>query len=115
MTMEFKLSAQVPDLTVLLIGIRYENQTSDKIWTYALLKAGGLWYATGTGRVPQAAGGPAVERWLAAEGRIVEWVRAISPHDSVVLYERPTEPVSGVRVVPVEVRAERLGREPGLG
>lgn len=107
MTMEFKLGAQVPDPTVLLVGIRYENQISNKIWTYALLKAGGLWYATGTGRVPQAAGWPAVERWLAAEGRIVEWVRIL--RDPAVLYERAPEPVPGVRVVPVEAR------EPGLG
>lgn len=96
MTVEFKLSAEVADLTVLLVGVRYENQTSEKIWTYALLKAGGLWYATGTGRVPQAAGWPAVERWLAAEGRIVEWVRVL--RDAVVLYERAPEPVPGVRV-----------------
>lgn len=72
----FKLKdSQVPDGTVLLMGIRYEGQTTDKVWTYALLKAGGMWYVTGGPRNPQAAGWGAVNRWLERDGRIVLWVR----------------------------------------
>jgi len=88
--MEFKLNnALVADQTVLLVGIRYEMQTSDKVFTYALLKAAGLWYATGTGKEPQGAGWTAVERWLVAEGRIVEWVRVLA--DARPLYDRTVE------------------------
>ena len=73
----FKLNdPQVPDGTVLLMGIQYEGQTSDKVWTYALLKAGGLWYITGNGKAPVAAGWGAVNRWLERDGRVVLWVRA---------------------------------------
>lgn len=67
--------AKVPDGTVLLMGIRYEGQTTDKVWTYGLLKAGGLWYVTGGARAPQAAGWGAVNRWLERDGRIVLWVK----------------------------------------
>lgn len=73
------MTGDVPDRTVLLIGIRYEGQTSDKVWEYAWLKAGGLWYGTGNGRVPTAAGWGAVERWLAADGRRVLYVDHLSP------------------------------------
>jgi hypothetical protein len=83
----FKLDdAKVPNGTVLLMGIRYDSQPEDdpdaqrgrtnpKVYTYALLKSGGLWYVTGTGKVPQAAGWGAVNRWLERDGRVVEWVR----------------------------------------
>lgn len=72
----FKLNdAQVSNGTVLLMGIRYEGQTSEKVWTYALLKAGGSWYVTGNGKVPVAAGWGAINRWLERDGRIVLWVR----------------------------------------
>jgi len=72
----FKIdNAMVPDGTVLLMGIRYEAQTSDKVWTYALLKAGGLWYVSGSG-APTAAGWTAINRWLERDGRIVLWVKA---------------------------------------
>ena len=67
--------AQVPDGAGRLMGIQYEGQTSDKVWTYALLKAGGLWYMTGSGSAPQAAGWGAVNRWLERDGRVVLWVR----------------------------------------
>ena len=81
---EFKLtSAKVPNGTVLLFGVRYEGQTSEKVWTYAMLKAGGLWYVTGNGRVPVAAGWPAIERWLAKDGRVVEWVKAATGWDDL--------------------------------
>ena len=87
MTVKFTLnSAQVPDGTVLLFGIRYaadpEGVTrmssgasaSAKVYTYAMLKAGGFWYVTGGGRTPQVAGWGAVERWLERDGREVVWV-----------------------------------------
>lgn len=73
--MRFTMNRQAPNGTVLLMGVRYEGQTSDKVWTYAWLKAGGLWYGTGNGRVPTAAGWEAVNRWLERDNRKVEWVR----------------------------------------
>lgn len=87
---EFKLkSATVPNGTVLMFGIRYDRPAEDdldatrgmaqpKVYTFAMLKAGGLWYVTGTGRVPQAAGWPAIERWLAKDGKVVEWVKVVT-------------------------------------
>jgi hypothetical protein len=57
------------------MGIQYESQTSDKVWTYALLKAGGVWYVTGNGKAPVAAGWGAINRWLERDGRIVLWVK----------------------------------------
>lgn len=73
----FKMNdASVPDGTVLLMGVKYESQTTDKVWTYALLKAGGLWYVTGNGKAPVAAGWGAVNRWLERDGRVVLWVKA---------------------------------------
>lgn len=89
MPTKFKLtSAKVPNGTVLQVGITYPGLTEDadaargrtmpKVWTYALLKAGGLWYVTGSGRVPQAAGWPAIERWLEKDNREVVWVKVAS-------------------------------------
>lgn len=83
MTVKFKLdSRKVPNGTVLVFGIRYEREpegdtrgrTNPTVYTYAMLKAGGLWYVTGTGKVPVAAGWGAIERWLERDGRVVEWV-----------------------------------------
>lgn len=84
----FKLdNTKVPNGTVILMGIRYEGSSdrtdldttrgrqTPKVFTYALLKAGGLWYATGGPKAPQAAGWGAVNRWLERDGRIVEWVK----------------------------------------
>lgn len=69
----FKLdNAKVPNGTVLMMGIRYETST---VYTYALIKAGGLWYVTGSGKVPVAAGWGAVNRWLERDGRVVVWVK----------------------------------------
>lgn len=72
-------TARVPEGTVLLIGAQYRNsetgQLYPKIWTYAALKAGGRWYLTGTGKVPQDAGWGAVKRWLASHGREVVWIK----------------------------------------
>lgn len=84
----FKLdNTKVPNGTVILMGIRYEGmgqtdldttrgRQTPKVYTYALLKSGGLWYVTGSGKVPTAAGWGAVNRWLERDGRTVEWVKA---------------------------------------
>lgn len=78
-------SSQVPNGSVILLGIRYDSRQDDpdaqrgranpKVFTYAALKTGGLWYLTGSGKVPTAAGWQAVLRWLAKEGRTVVWAR----------------------------------------
>lgn len=80
-------NSKVPNGTVILMGIRYDRAPDDdldasrgrsnpKVYTYALLKSGGLWYVTGSGKVPVAAGWGAVNRWLERDGRVVEWVKA---------------------------------------
>jgi hypothetical protein len=66
---------EAEDGTHLEIGLRYG--THPKVWTFAALKAGGYWYLTGTGRVPQAAGWGAVARWASADGRSVVFVRRL--------------------------------------
>lgn len=77
-------SRQVPDGTILLFGIRYEPHpgsplpANTKIYTYAMIMAGGFWYVTGGGKTPQAAGWGAIERWLERDGRVVEWVRHVT-------------------------------------
>lgn len=85
MTVKFKLDSRtVPEGTVLLFGVRYQGEEyqdradSEKIYTYAMIKAGGYWYVTGGGRTPQAAGWGAIERWLARDGRVVEWVKHVT-------------------------------------
>lgn len=78
--MQFKLDdTKVPDKTVLMVALDYEGQTTDKVWTYVLLKAGGRWYSTGNGRTLQDAGWGAVAKWLASDGRRVLWVRHMKP------------------------------------
>lgn len=88
--MIFKLnSAEVADGTVLLIGARYRDGDGwlrPKVWTYAALKAGGRWWLTGTGRVPQDAGWGAVQRWLADNRREVVWVKVATRLET--LWER---------------------------
>lgn len=88
MDVTFKLdSRKVPNGTVLVFGIRYERtddepggdtrgRTNPTVYTYAMLKAGGVWYVTGSGKVPQAAGWGAIERWLERDGRVVVSVQA---------------------------------------
>ena len=82
-------NAKVPNGTVLLFGITFpgmgqtdldttRGRRTPKVFTYAMLKAGGLWYVTGTGKVPQAAGWGAVMNWLARDNREVVWVKAAS-------------------------------------
>lgn len=95
--MKFTMNAQVPDGTVLLMGIRYDGQTSDKVFTYAWLKAGGLWYSTGNARVPTAAGWGAVQRWLDADvGREVLWVRLVT--DTKQIYPVPAQSSDGAEL-----------------
>lgn len=79
-----------PNGAVLVFGISYagmgpsegndanRGSAEPKIYTYAMIKAGGLWYVTGSGRVPIAAGWGAVERWLERDGRTVEWVETVT-------------------------------------
>lgn len=82
--MRFTLDdTQVPDGTILILGIRYVDPdngqpVTSKVWTYVALKAGGRWYLTGSGRVPQDAGWGAVARWLDDPTREVVWVRAVT-------------------------------------
>ena len=87
--MKFKLdSKKIPNGTILVIGISYpglredpdatRGLTAPKVFTYVALKMGGLWYFSGSGRVPQAAGWEAVERWLDKDNRTVEWVDAVT-------------------------------------
>jgi hypothetical protein len=87
MSVTFKLDSRaVPEGTILLFGIRYVRAelttaglpADNEVYTYAMLKAGGLWYVTGGGRTPQAAGWGAIERWLERDGRVVEWVRHVT-------------------------------------
>lgn len=90
MSVKFKLDSRaIPDGTILLFGICYigadpdgyqrpADKTKSKVYTYAMLKAGGFWYVTGGGKTPQAAGWGAVERWLERDGRVVEWVRHVT-------------------------------------
>lgn len=95
MPVKFTLdNARIPSGTVLMMGVRFEDRDEPdpdatrgmrppKVYTYALLKAGALWYVTGSGKVPQAAGWGAVERWLAKDGKVVEWVRVAAVWTSV--------------------------------
>lgn len=78
---------KIPNGAVLLMGISYDNanpagdtrgRTSPKVFTYVLLKAGGLWYVSGTGKAPQAAAWTAVERWLDRDNRVLEWIEAVT-------------------------------------
>jgi hypothetical protein len=97
----FKLTRKFPNGTVLVLGIRYDRQEDaqdtrgmapPKVFTYAALKTGGLWYLTGSGQVPTAAGWPAVERWLEKHGRVVEWVRVAGSWDAVYPADLPEVP-----------------------
>jgi hypothetical protein len=81
MTVEFKLDdRQVPDGTVFLVGVAFDR-IPDKTWTYSLIKAGGRWYTSGTGKSPQDAGWGAVNRWLNREGTQVVYIDAVTGRD----------------------------------
>lgn len=60
--MEVSEIGKVPNGSVLLMVIEYPG--ANRPFTYAAIKTGGLWYLTGSGQVPTAAGWGAVERWL---------------------------------------------------
>jgi len=93
--MPFKISSpDYPNGTVLLLGITYpgltepfgdatRGRTQPKVFTYVLLKAGNLWYATGGPKAPQAAGWGAVERWLSREDRTVVWASVVTQTDRI--------------------------------
>lgn len=73
----------MPDGVILVFHIRYENQAernpeAAQIYTYVLSKAGGLWYTSGAGQVPQAAGWGAVEKWLERDGRDLVRVEVVT-------------------------------------
>lgn len=111
----FKLgNLSIPNGTILTMGIRYagadeddldatRGRTNPKVYTYAMVKAGGLWYVTGSGKVPTAAGWGAIERWLAKDGRVVEWVRVVT--ETAPLYPAPgaPEPARIVAVLAAQV------------
>ncbi len=67
---------EAEDGTHLEIGLRYGDHP--KVWTFAAIKAGGYWYLTGTGRVPQAAGWGAVARSASGERRSEQFVRRLA-------------------------------------
>lgn len=87
----------VPNGTVWTVGIRYNwasrqpgddpdatrGRTNPRVFAYVMFKAGGLWYVTGTGKVPVAAGWGAVMRWLGKDGREVVWVKAANGWEDV--------------------------------
>lgn len=102
----------IPNGTILVLGIRYEGagpsadtrgRTSPKIYTYTLTKAGGLWYTTGIGQVPQAASWTAVQRWLAKDGRAVEWVQVVTETAQVYPSPAAPEPARIVAVLAAQV------------
>lgn len=68
-----------PEGTVLLLGVQYAGMSPKKVFTYAMLLAGEQWYLTGgTGKVPTAASGPAVLRWLQRDGRELVSVQVVT-------------------------------------
>jgi hypothetical protein len=90
-TTPFRVTGQEPDATILILGITYPGMNNGKVFSYVFVKAGGYWYGTGTGKVPQAAGWGAVERWLADPSRTLVSV-------SVVTETAPVWPTPGVPV-----------------
>jgi hypothetical protein len=109
----------LPNGTVLFLGISYEGartadargRTEPKVYTYAALKQAGVWYFSGSGRVPQAAGWGAVEKWLEREGRKLEWVKIVSELTDVYPVPLPTSPVAelGYDVASAEAKQGRRG------
>ena len=93
MTVNLPHPKTMPNCSILLLGISYPGLVEDKdktrgrempkVFTYALLKAGGVWYTTGAGKTPQAAGWGAVERWLERDNRVLEFIEVVSGTDRV--------------------------------
>lgn len=46
---------KMADGTVLIMQVGYEN--TNRVYSYAMLKAGGYWYVTGSGKAPRLPGG----------------------------------------------------------
>lgn len=105
MTVKFDAKA-IPNGMLLLLGVSYDGmgqtnldttrgRQTPKVFTYALLKAGGLWYMTGSGQAPHAAGWPVVERWLSKQGRRLEWIKGVHEADLDVLWTAPAAAIEG--------------------
>lgn len=83
---------KMPNGVILVFSIRYagdqpggntRGRTNPKIYDYAMLKSGGLWYVTGAGQSPQAAGWGAVEKWLTRNGREVVRVEIVTGQTTI--------------------------------
>jgi hypothetical protein len=92
MPVKFKLDARahIPEGTVLLFGISYGPGPDDrraaepKVYTYVIMRQGGLWYVSGAnGKTPQAAGWGAIERWLDRDGRVVHWIKHVTETETL--------------------------------
>ena len=99
----------MPDGVVLVLSVRYENQTSDKVWTYAALKAGGRWFLTGA-NTPTDAGWAAVERWLERDNREMVRVEILTQSRSIW-----PVPVDAASPDPIIVPEETEPEEPYYG
>lgn len=69
---------KMPTGSILVLAVRYTDdeptedtrgRTNPKVYEYAFIKAAGVWHGSGSGKVPQAAGWGAIERWLERDGR----------------------------------------------
>lgn len=98
MTVTFTLDPRtMPNGVVLVLGIRYDRELEENsrgranplVYTYAALKTGGLWYFTGSGKVPTAAGWGAVERWLDKDGRKLEFVKILM--EARLIWSKPVD------------------------
>lgn len=107
-----KMERRVPNGTVLMMGITYPG--ANKEFTYVLFKAGGLWYTSGAGRVPQAAGWAAVERWLERDNRTLNWVKVVTETAVIwpeVALPEPTEMRALIGAEPVADQGRELAAE----
>lgn len=112
MTAMFSAASRIPNGTVLLMGITYPGSAA-KEFTYALLKAGGLWYVTGSGKVPTAAGWGAIERWLAKDNRQLNWVKAVT--ETAVIWPEVALPESTLMAQLVGATPSLPGKDTVLG
>lgn len=104
--MEFNIdTSKVPERTVLLFGIKYPGRNEGRVYTYTMIKAGGMWYVSGGDLAPQAAGWGAVKNWLAKDGRQVVYVKIATEFRQ--LWPKPDDlPAEPVRDVPDEAKHE---------
>lgn len=113
---------RMPTGTVLLFDIRYagtdesarqitgrdtRGRTEPKTYAYAMVKAAGVWYVTGSGKVPTAAGWGAIERWLERDGREVVRVQIVTGAQSI--WPKPVE-VATTELDPGDVLDGYTGR-----